>query len=126
MDDRKPPDQPAASMNGVAVREIEPGTFVLAVPPDPHGGTARTLERAAFALLGSAPRFVVLDLSELVTLGRAGATALVRVAERAGKSDIGLCLVIAGEGLRQDLVAADAIDLFEIHPSLDAALRTTG
>jgi anti-anti-sigma regulatory factor len=113
-------------MNGVAVREIEPGTFVLVVPPDPHGGTARTLERAALALLGSAPRFVVLDLSELVMLGRAGVAALVRVAERAGESDVGLCLVIAGEGVQQDLVAADALDLFEIHPSLDAAVRAMG
>lgn len=124
--ERRKQDQPEASMNGVAVREVEPGMFVLTVPPDPHGGTARSLERAAFALLGSAPRSLVLDLSELVMLGRAGVAALVRVAERAGESDVGLCLVIAGEGVWQDLAASDALDLFEIHAGLDSAIRAMG
>jgi hypothetical protein len=48
---------------------------------------------------------------------------LVHVACRAGEADIGLCLVTADHTVNGALATAGVHDLFEIHPTTEAALR---
>jgi hypothetical protein len=52
--------------------------------------------------------------------------ALVEIACLAGEADIGLYLVAADRPVVQALAAAGVRELFELHPSVDDALRAMG
>jgi anti-anti-sigma factor len=61
------------------------------------------------------PELVALDVSDVTDIDAVGIGVLVAVADRAGESDISLCLVGADEGVvGPALAAADVAELFEI------------
>ncbi|OBK80125.1 STAS domain-containing protein [Mycobacterium sp. 1274761.0] len=61
------------------------------------------------------PELVALDVSDVTEIDAAGVGVLVAAADRAGESDISLCLVGADEGVvGTALAAADVTELFEI------------
>ncbi len=61
------------------------------------------------------PELVALDVSDVTEIDATGLGVLVAAADRAGESDISLCLVGAAEGVvGTALAAADVTDLFEI------------
>lgn len=61
------------------------------------------------------PDLVALDVSDVTEIDAAGVGVLVAAADRAGESDISLCLVGADEGaVGSALAAADVTELFEI------------
>jgi anti-anti-sigma regulatory factor len=71
----------------------------------------------------AAPWAIVVDLSALSVLKPDVVPTLVHVACRAGEADIGLCLVTADHTVNGALATAGVHDLFEIHPTTEAALR---
>jgi anti-anti-sigma factor len=74
--------------------------------------------------LAAAPAAIVIDLSALSVITPDAVPALVRVAYRAGDADIGLCLVSADPTVNGALALAGVDDLFEIHQSVRAGLRS--
>jgi anti-sigma B factor antagonist len=71
----------------------------------------------------AAPWAIVLDLSPLSIPDRGAVPTLVQVACRASEADVGLCLVTTDGAVIQVLATADVLELFEIYPTTEAALR---
>ena len=88
--------------------------------------TAPGLRECVVELLAAAPWGIVLDLRALTDLSPHGVAALVEIACLAGEADIGLYLVAADRPVVQALAAAGVRELFELHPSVDDALRAMG
>ena len=82
----------------------------------------RALQRVAAVVLAGAPRFVLVDLSEVDAVTADGVAALVHVAETAGEADIGLA-VVTGDGPRAAFVEGGVHDLFELYETVDEALE---
>jgi anti-anti-sigma factor len=108
------------------MREIEPRVYVVAVPETFPPEIAEHFERALLAIIDAEPRFLILDASGLADIEPCGVGVLVTAAERAGQADIGLCLVIDTDTVRQRLAASDALDLFETALTVDQAARMLG
>lgn len=108
----------------VTLREIEPAVYVLGLRPAPALETAGRLKKTVFTLFATMPRLVVLDLSRLTVLEPVGVDVLVNVAEWAGVSDIGLCLLVVAEPIRHELAMAGVLDLFEVQATVEEAVRT--
>jgi anti-anti-sigma regulatory factor len=108
------------------MREIEPRAYVVAVPDRFSPEIAERFERALLAIVDAEPRFLILDASGIVDIDPAGVGALVAVAERAGQSDVGLCLVIDSDTVRERLAASEVLDLFETALTVDQATRMLG
>jgi anti-anti-sigma regulatory factor len=91
------------------------------------GVAAVQLRHTVHSQLTGDSRLVVLDLRPVVALPLDGVGVLVDIAYDAGASEIGLCLV-CGSNLDHPVSAAlrsaGVADLFEVHPSLNAALAT--
>jgi anti-sigma B factor antagonist len=85
--------------------------------------TASGLQCVLDDQLAAASWAIVVDLSALSVLKPDAVPTLVRVACRAGEADIGLCLVTADHTVNGALTTAGVHDLFEIHPTAEAALR---
>jgi anti-anti-sigma factor len=99
----------------IRVSETGPGVRVVRVRGELNETTAFSFERLAQEALAAGRGLVVLDLSDVTTLGPEGVQALVRVAYRAGEADIGLCLAGADrDAIINPLDAAGVRDLFEI------------
>lgn len=86
--------------------------------------TAPDLQQLLDHQLAAAPWGIVLDFSAVSVLELGAAPTLVHIANRAGEDDVGLCLVIADSAVLRVLTAADILELFEIFPTIAAALRT--
>jgi anti-anti-sigma factor len=85
--------------------------------------TAPDLQHLLDDQLAVAPWAIVIDLSALSVLAPDAVPTLVQAACRAGKADIGLCLVTADHTINGALATAGVHKLFEIHPTTEAALR---
>jgi anti-anti-sigma factor len=72
-------------------------------------------------LLDAAPWAIVIDFSALDVLKPDAVQTLVHVAYCAGEADVGLCLVTADHTVTGALASAGVHELFEIHPSTEAA-----
>jgi anti-anti-sigma factor len=99
----------------IRVSETGPAVRVVRVRGELNEATAFSFERLAQEALAAGRGLVVLDLSNVTTLEPEGVQALVRVAYRAGETDIGLCLAGADrDAIINRLDAAGVRDLFEI------------
>ena len=87
--------------------------------------TAPGIRQIVVDLLAAAPWAVVLDLRTLTGLTPDAVPALIELASRAGEADIGLYLV-TDPIVDQTLAAAGVSELFEVHPTIDSALRAMG
>jgi anti-anti-sigma factor len=84
--------------------------------------TAPDLRQVLDEQLDAAPWAIVVDLSAVSVLQPDAVPTLVDVAHSAGEADIGLCLVAVDGIVDGALAAAGVHDLFEIHPTMEAAL----
>jgi anti-sigma B factor antagonist len=109
----------------LTVRLDYPRTGVLVIQASGRldAVTAPGLRHLLDDQLAAAPPAIVLDLSSLSVLGPGAVHVLVHVACSAGEADIGLGLVTIDEATIGALVTADVNDLFDIHPSIEAARR---
>jgi anti-anti-sigma factor len=107
----------------VELREIRPRAYVVAVPERLSPETAERFEVGLLTIVDAEPRFLILDASGISDVEPSGVRVLVTVAERAGQSDVGLCLVVDSDSLRERLAACDVLDLFETAPTVDQAAR---
>jgi anti-anti-sigma factor len=82
--------------------------------------TAPNLQHLLEDQLAAAPWAIVLNLSTLSVLEPGAVPTLTHIAHRAGEADIGLCLV--ADGTVSHTLAAAAPELFEVHPTTEAAL----
>jgi anti-sigma B factor antagonist len=88
--------------------------------------TAEDLRRHLDGLLDGRPWAIVLDLTSVPSIERGAVSLLVGIARRAGGADIGFYLVAADHLLDQAL-PGDGLDaLFDVHASIDSAMRTLG
>jgi anti-anti-sigma factor len=72
------------------------------------------------------PRAIVLDLTGVSGLEWDAVASLVRVAQRAGRADVGFYLVSADRSVEQPSVEEGLADVFDVRPSIESALRTLG
>jgi anti-anti-sigma factor len=86
--------------------------------------TAPGLQHLLNEQFTAAPWGIVLDLSALSVLEPRATPTLVHIANRAGEANIGLCLVIPDSAVRRVLTTVGISELFEICPTIEAALRT--
>jgi anti-anti-sigma regulatory factor len=91
------------------------------------GKAAVQLRHTVHSQLTDDSRLVVLDLRPVITLPLDGVGVLVDIAYDAGAREIGLCLVCRSNLDHPVSIAlrnAGVADLFEVQPSLNAALAT--
>ena len=119
-DDAEAPGDAALT---VRTGHLRSGVPVIHVDGRLEQRTAPELRRLVDAQIGVAPWAIVLDLSGVSALEPAAVPALIGVADRAGDIDIGLYLVSPADAISHVLASADVLDLFEIHPTINAAVR---
>jgi len=108
---------------GVTLREIGPRAYVVAVPDNLSPESAERLERALLTIVDTEPRFLILDASGIADIEPCGVGVLVTAAERAGQADIGLCLVVDTDTVRERLAASEVLDLFETTLTVEQAAQ---
>jgi anti-anti-sigma regulatory factor len=108
----------------IETQTVEAGTILVRVAGDLCAdGAARTRRTLAGELTGS-PAFLLLELSEVVSIDAEGVDTLLVAAELTADEDIGLCLVAPAQGaVRAALAAVEASESFEIFASVIEALR---
>ena len=113
---------PAGAPGSLTIRlnHSRPGLPVVHVGGRLDQLTAPDLQRLLDDQLAASPWAVVLDFSALSVLEPGAVPTLADVARRAAEADIGLCLVADGTVSRT--LATAAPELFEIHPTTEAAL----
>jgi anti-sigma B factor antagonist len=88
---------------------------VIRIRGELSNSTAASLWRTVETEFGRTPELVALDVSDVTEIDATGVGVLVAVADRAGESDISLCLVGANEGaVGTALATAGVAELFEI------------
>jgi anti-anti-sigma factor len=112
--------------DGPTMREIAPRVYVVVVPDTFLPEIAEHFEQALLAIIDAEPRFLILDASGIADIEPCGVGVLVTAAERAGQSDIGLCLVIDSDPVRQRLASSDVLDLFETALTVEQAAGMLG
>jgi anti-sigma B factor antagonist len=120
--------EPAGNHSALTTRIdlLRPGVPVVHADGRLDPLTAPDLRRLLHEQLDAAPWAIVLDLSALSVLAPGAVPALVQVLRRAARADIGLYLVTADDTVCQALATAGSPELFEIHPTTEAALRALG
>lgn len=121
--DREARRQPDGVPAGLDLREIWPRAYVVAVPDRFPPEIVERFERELLTVVDTEPRFLILDASGIADVEPSGVGVLVSVAERAGHSDVGLCLVVESDTFRERLAASGVLDLFETAPTVDQAAR---
>ncbi|WP_214370869.1 hypothetical protein [Pseudonocardia sp. H11422] len=103
----------------IEVKIVSSGVRLVRVRggPDP-----RELLRVFYELLATAALPVVVEWGEQAVLAPEGVSALVQAAYAAGEADIGFALVGIDAERRRLLAATGQFALFEIHPSVAAAV----
>ncbi|NMI00969.1 STAS domain-containing protein [Pseudonocardia acidicola] len=85
-------------------------------------GTDQELRRVVDDQLDTDPWAVLLDLTA-TALSPAAVAVLVEAAERAGGANVGLYLIVGDDAVAQALKAAGRLDLFDIYPTIESAVR---
>jgi anti-anti-sigma regulatory factor len=111
------PISSADARSGIPLVGVGPGTL--------EGYAVSEVGTAVDRALDRNPWGVVLDLSGIDAMTRAGLAMLIRVVVRAGQLDVGLCLVCS-DAVRSVVVGAEVEELFEMHTSVGAALAALG
>ncbi|WP_410596111.1 STAS domain-containing protein [Amycolatopsis sp. lyj-23] len=112
-------------MLAVAVRSIG-DIAVLEVDGDVDH-VVRTMLRAAMeAALARGPRALVVDLSRVGFFASAGLSALAWLHGAAGEAGIDVTLVATQRSVLMPLAITRVEDLFDIHPTVDAAAEHLG
>ena len=120
-DDRGQQPRDAFSID---VHSLSGGEVVVGVHCELHGPAIAALRETVADQLSRRPRLLVLDLSDVTATDVDGVAALAAIAMMAGEPDIAFCLVLAtGGAVESSLAKAHLTELFEILPSVTAALH---
>jgi anti-anti-sigma regulatory factor len=109
----------------VETGHLRPAVPIVRVRGRLDGAGAADLGHALGRCLDESPWAIVLDLSEVADLRPDAVPALIDVAYRAGRADIGLYLVTSA-GADWILGDSETAELFEICYSIDEAERALG
>jgi anti-anti-sigma factor len=107
-------------------RYPRPAVALVHVTGPLNEATAEQLRRYLDERLEERPWAIVLDLTAASSIERGAVPSLADVAGRAGRTDVGFYLVAADHLLEQALARAGLVALFDVHASVDSALRTLG
>jgi anti-sigma B factor antagonist len=107
----------------IRLEQLRPGVRMIHVGGGLDQATAPALRRLIAEQLEASPWAILLDLSAVSALETSGIATLISTATRAAQADIGLYLVLPDGELRKTLRSAGVYELFEIHPSAEAAMR---
>jgi anti-sigma B factor antagonist len=104
------------------LRRLPDGRSVVRVGGGLRGEAAEQVHRLGVGEVRRRTAQLVVDLSAVTDIDRAGVVALTALAESAGKADVGFCLVGAHTGpVATALEDSGYTELFEIFASLDDA-----
>ena len=103
-----------------AGRVDEDGVVVLAVRGDLDAVTAPELTEEISAKLAGNPTALIVDLSEVDFLASAGMAALASAQSMSGNTRFGVVAAGSATGRPLRLIGMDL--MFEVYPTLDAAL----
>jgi anti-sigma B factor antagonist len=119
---------PAGNEAALTLRldQLRPGVPVVHASGRLDPLTAPDLQRLLDMQLTAAPWAIVLDLSALTVLAPGAVPPLIQILGRAAGADIGLYLVAANDTAHRAFASAGIPELFEIHPTTEAALRALG
>jgi anti-sigma B factor antagonist len=99
----------------IEVRRKIVDSIVIRIRGGLLNGAATSVWRTVATEFRRTPELVALDVSDVTEIDAAGVGVLVAAADRAGESDISLCLIGVHEGaVGTALAAADVTELFEI------------
>ncbi len=98
---------------------------VLTVCGEVDLATAPALETAIDASLAERPSTLIIDLAQVTFLASAGMAALVAAHQRAG-AQTRIAVVAEGPATSRQLKITNLDQVFDLHPSLDAALAVLG
>jgi anti-sigma B factor antagonist len=122
------PEQPEAGDLAATVSRPVPGVLALTVAGEVDTLTAPLLEAGVCELLdeaGAEPTVLVIDLTDVTFLASSGLAVLIRGANRLAERGAQLRLVAATRAVTRPLELTGADQLFEVRPSLRAALDTS-
>ncbi|MDT7703774.1 MAG: anti-sigma factor antagonist [Pseudonocardiales bacterium] len=114
---------PEGGSSPVRLSHLRPGVPCVHVQGRLDDAAVPGFQHLVRGLLDAAPWAVVLDLRALTGLAPGAVAALVELARHAGEADIGLYLVAVDRPVARALAAGGVHRLFEIHRSVDSALR---
>lgn len=98
------------------------GVAIVSVTGDVDALTAPDLTETVRGLLGSSPKAVIVDLSDVVFLASAGMSALVEIQELLSP-DAKLVVVAEGSATSRPIKLVGIDKIVELHPTLDEALK---
>ena len=118
---------PGASRRFVAATEqLDDGTPVVSVMGEVDLATTRTLEQTLLGVTEDREGKVIVDLTGCSFLDSRGLGALVATRARLERSNRRLALVLSHPSVLRIFEITGFDELFEIHPSLDAAVDSDG
>lgn len=94
---------------------------VIHVPHRLHGVNAQILHDQLEAAIGSAPRVVVIDMSELDHISNAGLRVIIQAAKKLQAHDARLVLCSPSSEVRSVIEASGLDRVIDIRPSLGPA-----
>jgi anti-sigma B factor antagonist len=118
---------PGASQRFVAATEqLDSGTPVVSVLGEVDVATATALAQTLLGVTEDWTGEVIVDLTGCSFLDSRGLTALVATRARLDRSNRALALVVSNPGVLRIFRITKCDELFEIYPSLDAAVNRNG
>ena len=116
----------AGRMFAVATDQQDNGTPVISVMGEVDLATVPALEEALLGMERRPDRRVIVDLTGCTFLDSTGLRALVGTRERLERTNRRLALVLCTPGVLRVLQITGLDEVFEIYPSLGAAVDGTG
>jgi anti-anti-sigma factor len=113
------------SEEGLQIRHshLRPAVALVHVTGPLNEATAEQLRRHLDELFEETPWAIVLDLAAVSSIERGAVPSLADAAGRAGRTDVGFYLVVDDHLLEQALAGDGLVALFDVHASVDSALR---
>jgi anti-sigma B factor antagonist len=109
-----------------ATAPLDNGTPVVSAMGEIDLATAPELERTLLDVTEAGTGEVIVDLTGCRFLDSRGLRALIATKERLERSDRSLALVLSNPSVMRVFQITGLDELFEIHPSLDAAANGNG
>jgi anti-anti-sigma factor len=105
---------------------LRPGVPLVEVSGPLNEVAAEDLRRHLDEHLDRRPWAIVLDLTSVSSIDPGAVSSLADIAQRAGAADVGFYLVAPDHVIDRAISGDGLVDLFDIHASIDSALRTLG
>jgi anti-sigma B factor antagonist len=117
---------PASSMFAASIEQLESGAPVVSVAGDVDLASARALEQTLLGATEDQTGDLIVDLTDCTFLDSRGLRALVGTKGRLERTERPLALVLSNPSVLRILRITHCDELFEIYPSLSAAVNGAG